>query len=141
MIDARIAQQRLAVVWFVGGGLAFVWLMLQTWGGLYADTQAAKNAWSWFSAAILPTLSLMIGVLAHQATTSKKQNPRKAPILVFRIGFCLSVLYMLAVFAVVVLARGYANPTGFLMDSSLYLGLLQGLVGAALGVFFASPKA
>jgi hypothetical protein len=141
MIEIRAAQRRLAMLWFSGAAIAFVWLLLQTWAGLYSggDADAAKKAWSWFGSTVVPTLSLMLGVLVQQAATPKQARVSRVPALVFNICLGLSALYLLVLCVVIFAARSYEDRVSFLTGSMLYLGLLQGLVGTALGAFFAAP--
>jgi hypothetical protein len=142
MIDTQRAQRYLASIWFVIGGFAFLWLLSYTWLGRFGGPdkpEGVKHAWLWFSTTVLPTLSLMIGVLAHQALAGTEQRPRSVPRLLFRICVGVSVVYLITVSGVIIRARDYLDPAAFLGESVLYLVPLQGLLGATLGVFFASP--
>ena len=54
-------KKRLALIWFVGAGLLFCLVLLQSVRNVYG-TQTEK-AWAWLLPSVMPTLSLIVGVL------------------------------------------------------------------------------
>src|SRR3546814_9658350 len=91
------------------------------------------------------TLSVIVGMLvADRRAAGKGQDARQAgkPVddLFFRLGAGMSVLYLLLV-ALSVLVQPLlpqATPLELMQRSNLWLGPLQGLTVATLGVFFRS---
>ncbi|QXD14192.1 hypothetical protein GQ464_012095 [Rhodocaloribacter litoris] len=127
-------QKRLAVLWFTGGGLIFLLLLLQTFLGRYGDQ--AREAWSWFLPTIMPTLSLIAGVIASDALGRSARAARVDP-FTFRLAYALSVVYLAIVSLTLLLSPFSPLPQLELMRlSNLWLGPLQGLAGAVLGFFF-----
>ena len=128
------SKQRLAVLWFIGAAISFLLLVAQSTLGRYADR--TTDAWSWFLPTIMPTLSLMIGVLVIDAAQGKLKE-KTADRFLFRLTFGISITYLLAVCAVLLLHPfSSMGPIELMNQSNLWLGPLQGLVAAALGAFF-----
>ncbi|MDB4991652.1 MAG: hypothetical protein JWN04_6830, partial [Myxococcaceae bacterium] len=71
-MNIEVCKRRLATLWFSVSGFLFVLVLAQSVSGKWG-TQV-KDAWSWLFPTILPTLSLIVGVLA--ADTSAKAEPR-----------------------------------------------------------------
>ena len=133
-VPMRTCQRRLATLWLVACGIAFLLLVLQTIFGKY-DGQA-DAAWGWLLPSVMPTLSLIIGVLVvdSQGVASAQ---RTADRFMFRVAFGLSAAYLLVVLTIILAHPLTQLPALELMrQSNLYLGPLQGLVAAALGAFF-----
>jgi hypothetical protein len=130
-----MCKKSLAIVWFVGAGVIFLLILLQTLSGKFAGEE--KRAWSWYLPTVMPTLSLIIGVLVTDARPGASAGERSADPFLFRLAMSLSTTYFLVVL-LLVLAEPFTTLTLLeLMDlSSLWLGPLQGIVTASLGVFF-----
>lgn len=134
----RQAKKRLAVVWFSASGLLFLLVFLQTILGRYGDK--AAEAWSWLLPTIVPTLSVIIGVLVME-TRAKRARKKPAHTFVYRMAMTLSVAYLLLVgltlLAIPVAeAQAALTPLKLMKMSHLWLAPCQGLVTAALGAFF-----
>ena len=89
---------------------------------------------------IVPTLSLIIGVLVMQ-TRNPIREARKTDRFVFRLAFWLSGLYLLLVSLTIFLgpiaeSYGSATPLELMARSHLWLAPFQGIVAASLGAFF-----
>ena len=141
MISQRLpvawCQRRLAVVWFTGGGLLFAFLIAQTVAGKYGAQ--TEKAWAWLLPTVLPTLSLIVGAVAHSAR--RPSDPATADGFFFRVSFGLSVFYLILVLGTLLLEPlSSLTPLELMNISSLWLGPVQGLVGIALGVFFVSRQ-
>jgi hypothetical protein len=134
MISMRTCKKRLAVLWFVGGLLLFLLLVFQSIFGKYGTEVDA--AWSWFLPTIMPTLSLMLGVLILDATTTGGTD-KLIEQFMFYMAFGLSLVYLVLV-GVIPLVQPFtgSSPLDLMNQSSIWLGPLQGLVAAALGAFF-----
>ncbi len=137
----QTAKKKLALIWFLIGGLLFIVMFLQTLFNYYDDK--TKDAWSWFLPTVMPTLSLMIGVFITEESEGNIQDKPVSSFL-YRLSFTLSIVYLVMV-SLVILAKPLLpiqDPFEVMKISSLGLGPLQGLVVACIGVFFVrKPKA
>jgi hypothetical protein len=128
-----------AAVWLLGAGIVFVVLVVQSLLGRYDDPQ---QAWAWYLPTVMPTLSLIIGVLVSdfgKATTDSGPLPQSGTPLLW-LGVGLSVFYLLLV-AMTILAAPFLQqsaPLDLMHTSNLWLGPLQGLTVAVLAAFFRS---
>jgi beta-lactamase regulating signal transducer with metallopeptidase domain len=146
-----------ASIWLVGAGLVFLILVVQSLVGRYGAQSEA--AWAWYLPTVMPTLSLIIGVLATDfriaatanataaaSATAATTIPTDAKILpvsargLLWLGVGLSVFYLLLV-AVTILAQPFlqdVSPIELMHRSNLWLGPLQGLTAGVLAAFFRS---
>lgn len=142
-IPLEQARQTLGKVWFLGSGLIFIILIVQSLGNAFGDR--IQGVWGWALPNFLPTLLLMMGVFAGSAlldeTESDKMLVRR---FFFRITFWLSIAHLSAVLLTMLsqpfipaLHAGNDPMAGFDL-SNLWLGPLQGLVGAGIGALFFS---
>ena len=133
------ARSILFTIWMVGGGLLLVILMLQSVFGRYgAQLQAV---WSWFIPTVVPSISLMLGVLGATALAAKSSRPKSVRTSFFRVSCCLSVFYLFILLTTVAVEPFTRIPAVNLYTMSNYwLGPTQGLVVAALGVLFVSKE-
>lgn len=137
-LSERSAQHWLVGIW-MGAGVPLIALVFaQT---VLFDVYGSKDdeVLKWLLGAVVPTASLMIGVLVSQAR-SRKAPRRQADRFLFGLAAVLSVVYLLALAATVAAAAlGYS--TGPIDRAATFLQLFNGLVAAALGAFFvAQPK-
>lgn len=129
----------LAAIWLVGAGGVFLLLVVQSLLGHYEP--ATQEVWGWFLPTVMPTLSLIVGVLVADSRIARNSDkPVSGPTnsLFFRLGAGMSVLYLLLV-ALSILIQPLlpqTSPLELMHRSSLWLGPLQGLTVATLGVFF-----
>lgn len=132
-------QRRLALVWVVGSAVALALFLAQTLGGKYGDE--TTKAWGWFIPTLLPTLSLIAGVIAGQA-----RQPEDPDVTVSSLAYRLSLWFSSAYIALVVATplmepvAGEGSPLEFFNLSALWLGPVQTLTGIALGAFFVSRQ-
>jgi hypothetical protein len=132
-----LCQRRLAMIWFAGSGLIAILLVAQTIRSKYGDQP--EKAWSWFLPTILPTLSLIVGAVAYEA--SRPQEAATVDRFFFKLSISLSVVYLLLVLATLIFQPLTQMTPLRLMDiSNLWLGPIQGLVGIALGALFVSHR-
>ena len=133
-ISVVICKKRLTIVWFVGAGIIFAIVLLQSVFGRYAEH--TTDAWSWFLPTVMPALSLIIGVLVADAMRGTICDRRIDPFM-FRLTFSLSIAYFVIVLATILLQPfAPGPPLALLAMSNLWLGPFQGLVIGALGAFF-----
>ena len=127
-------KRRLATVWFVLGGVIFLLLVIQTVMGYYG--QRATDAWGWFLPNVMPTLSLIVGVLVLDQMGGGVKT-RTADAFLYRLALGLSCAYLLLIL-LSILIQSFAPlpPLELMQQSNLWLGPLQGLVAGALGAFF-----
>lgn len=136
-IPVSEGQQKLAVVWFVGCGLLFLGMIALSITGRFGGQ--LDRAWSWFLPTFFPTLALIITVLVYDA-----KNPTEATVgrFIFRLSWGLSAFYLLVIAGTLVLHPLSSMTPIELMDvSGFWIASIQGLVTAALGVFFVSREA
>lgn len=133
-ISTKVCRRRLAILWFTFGLLLFIVLMLQSIFDRFGDR--VEDAWSWFLPSIMPTLSLIIGVLILDVTSDSDVEKKVDPFF-FWIAFLLSVVYLVLVATTIfILPFTRLPPLDLMKLSNLWLGPLQGLAAAALGAFF-----
>jgi len=144
-----------ASIWLGGAGLVFLLLVVQSLVGRYGSQ--SEDAWAWYLPTVMPTLSLIIGVLATDfrvaatanapaaasATTTIATDAKILPVSargLLWLGVGLSVFYLLLV-AVTILAQPFlqgVSPIELMHRSNLWLGPLQGLTAGVLAAFFRS---
>lgn len=125
----------LALVWLIGFIPPFLILAARTFVGTYYAGKETE-AWSWFSPNIVPTLGLIISSIAA-AGSSKKAGDKQVSSGVFALAFGLSLFYLL-LFNLIFFLEPLVDsaPLEIFKRSSLFLGIVQGFVTTALGVFF-----
>ncbi|MBT9541338.1 hypothetical protein [Thiobacillus sp.] len=131
-LTMHTARKRLAVVWFAGAGVCFVVLLFISFFSADADP---TGLWDWFLPAIVPNLSLIIGVLvyAHRQTQS---DTRIDPFL-YRLAYWLSLLYVLLLLLPLLFFPLTGKPLPELLTiSRLWLAAVQGLATGVMGAFF-----
>src|SRR5438045_2813502 len=142
MLPMVTCKKRLTILWFIGAGLVFSIVLMQTLLNHFGDL--ASDAWAWLLPAIMPTLSLMASVWATDAL-GKGSQTESVDRFVFYLAFMLSAGYLLTV-AVTILVQPLVGVTAqdsiaVMHRSSFLLGPLQGLVVASLGIFFVKKNA
>lgn len=137
-ISTTKCKRKLATLWFTGSGILFFVLFLQTIFGRYG--KKSLDAWNWFLPAIMPTLSLIIGVCGVDAL-GKGVRITKVDSFLFRLTFGISLVYLVVVLLLFLLQPFTPiSPLELMNQSNLWLGPFQGLVTAAMGVFFVKSK-
>ncbi len=134
-----LCRRRLTILWFGGGLALFLLVVAQTLTNHFGDRVA--EVWGWFLPTLLPTLSLILGTLVAEQMGGAKRERWVIDRFFFRLAFLLSALY-LALVAATMLLEPLAKVSFFelLKRSNLYLAPIQGLVAAALGVFFVKAE-
>jgi hypothetical protein len=127
-------KRYLAAVWFCGSGLTFFILMVQSLNGRYEGKEG--EVWGWFLPSVMPTLSLIAGVLVMDAL-GKGIQPLRADGFLFRLALGLSIAYLVTVLSTVLMQPfSVVLPLEMMKKSHLWLGPMQGLVAASLSAFF-----
>lgn len=139
------ARWRLGTLWFGGSGLIFLVLAIQSLTGVYEDS--VKSVWGWALPNFLPTLMTMIGVFGADALAPEAEADRLSVRSNFlKLAIALSAFHLFCVMLTLLirpLLPGLNNdpnmpPMEVFDTANLFLGPLQGLVGAAIGVLFFS---
>ena len=135
-IKKQTCKKRLAILWICGAGVSFFILFVQSIMDHYGDD--VPDAWAWLLPTIMPTLSLIIGVLVADAM-GRSMQMETVDIFIYRLAFYLSLTYLLVV-AMQLFAQPFSPipPLELMRKSNLWLGPYQGLVSACLGAFFIS---
>jgi hypothetical protein len=139
-VTMAYCKRLLAIIWFCGAGLLFFLVLLQTVLGRYGGR--ASDVWGWLLPTVMPTLSLVIGVLAMDALGKGVKSMEAEPFL-FKLTFGISLAYLVAVLLIILLQPlSPLSPFDLMNQANLWLGPFQGLVAAAMGAFFvkAPPK-
>ena len=137
-LTLRQCRKRLAAIWLIGSGILFFTVILQTIFKHYGDK--SSDVWAWFLPLIMPTLSLIMGVLVWDALDRSVEIPT-ADKFMYRLAGILSSLYLLVLgFTFFLSPFSPWTPLELMKQSSLYLGPFQGLVAGSLGVFFVSKS-
>ncbi len=133
-VKVTCCKRWLASTWFIGAGLIFFVVLVQSMLGRYGDD--ANEVWGWLLPTVVPTLSLIVGVLVFDAMQAGEPNKRIDRFL-FRLTLGLSIAYLTSVALVIALQPFARAPALELMtQANIWLGPLQGLVAAAMGAFF-----
>jgi hypothetical protein len=128
------AKQKIATLWFSGSGVLFFLVFSQTAMGRYG--QRAGEVWAFLLPTIMPTLSLVIGVLVMDQL-GKGVKTEWVTRFLYRLTIGISSAYLLAVGMVFIFQLiSPVSPFDLMSQASIFLGPFQGLVAAALGAFF-----
>jgi hypothetical protein len=131
------ARNKLATIWFIGGGLLLVVLTIQSIFGKYDSLQ---EVWAWFVPTVVPSMALMLGVVAADALASTG-DPRTVKIPFFNFSRGLSFFY-LGLLALTIFLEPFSPKPGMQLFtlSNYWLTPTQGLAVAAIGAVFATQE-
>jgi uncharacterized integral membrane protein len=132
------ARSRLAWVWFIGTAFVLVLVIIQSLMNRYGSR--TQEAWEWLLPTIMPTLGMILSGLICTAL-----DPLSSEVFVrrsfVRVALWLSGFYQ-ALILLTILSQPFTDldPIDLMHRSNLWLGPIQGLVGAAIGVLFVSKQ-
>jgi len=132
------ARWKLARIWFPFAGAIFLLLAVQSIMGMYGDD--IQRAFGWALPNFLPTIALMISVFGQDALVDDPekfvQTRVKARFL--KLTCYLSLFYILTFVIPFVAApfRSSISPIDAMEIANIWLGPIQSLVVAAIGVLF-----
>jgi hypothetical protein len=143
-IHLEVARWRLALLWFSVCGVIVLLLIAQSVGGVFGGQ--LQRVWGWALPNFLPTLALMVSVFAAEALRPGEAAGIQVRRNFFVLAAGLSVFY-LGLLLVAILVQpllqifnggvgGMAVRIELLETSNIWLGPMQGLVVASLGVLF-----
>lgn len=145
MMPLDQVRWRLALVWFPLGGILITLLIAQSLAGVYGDE--LQRVWGWALPNLVPTLALMVSVFAADAHNQQAGSRVRVRRNFYILAAGLSIFY-LAIFSLSILVQPLVqllNPGSsadvhariVLMEkSNIWLGPIQGLVVASIGVLF-----
>ena len=136
-VDLESARTLIAKIWFIGGGVCFLLVMFQSITGRFGGIN--QQMWAWFTPTIVPTLSLIIGVLATTAMEDDSGRTVKKFFYHAAVGLSLAYLIILLLTMLLEPIAGTHNMDYYHL-SNYWLTPVQGLVVAALGALFNSRK-
>ena len=129
------AKKRLAMVWLGGASFLFLVLVVQSLFNHYGDR--VDQAWGGLLPTIMPTLALIVAVYAAEARGRATSKSGPVDRFTFQLALGLSAFYLLVVSATILVEPFVMRSSIELMQqSNLYLGPLQGVVSAVIGIFF-----
>lgn len=132
-----IAQRKLLTLWLIAAAPPFMIMVGQTMLGRFGDS--AQEAWAWLLPTVMPTLVLVVGTVVTNAI--RGQPDRRIDSFYWKLAAGLSIFYLTMVTLVLMASTVLTSPNSpipLMVQSNLFLAPVQGLVGAALGVFFVS---
>ncbi len=143
LIPLERARWNLAKLWFIASAVIFLLLVAQSIGGTYQGS--LQTAWGWALPNFVPTLALMVSVFAADALRPYADaQPSQVREPFYKLSLGLSIFYLI-IFLVTILSEPIflyvhqgekVTAIDLLQTSNLWLGPLQGIVVAALGVLF-----
>ena len=139
-------RSRLGWIWFIGAGLIFIVMIMQSLLGNYRTSTAdlTQQAWSWLLPTLMPSVGLIVTVLSYSALDPNVSAfvVRKNFVTVatgFSIFYLFTVLITLAIQPIAA-PSDPEKAIGLMHTSNLWLGPLQGVVASAIGVLFTSKE-
>jgi cobalamin synthase len=129
----QTARKRLALLWFAGAGVCFVVLLFISF---FARIVEVDGLWGWFLPAVVPNLSLIIGVLVY-TQRQQIQPEMHVDAFLYRLTLGLSLLYVLLLLLPLLFFPLTGKSLPELLDiSRLWLAAVQALTTGAMGAFF-----
>ncbi|WP_437801003.1 hypothetical protein [Sorangium sp. So ce693] len=143
-------QRALALLWMGFFAAILIVVIAQTsFGNVFMTAKGEdlqKSVWQWMLPATTPTLILVMGVLVNcelVAAARQEAQRRRVSKFFFHLTLGASAFYLTIVLLLPIGAPHKGNAAeavDMLLQSNVYMTPIQGLISAALGVFFLSPK-
>ncbi|MDP3583849.1 MAG: hypothetical protein Q8R61_01890 [Thiobacillus sp.] len=132
-LSMQVARKRLALLWFVGAGICFAVLLFISF---FARKVDLVGLWDWFLPAMVPNLSLIIGVLVY-TQRHQEQADIQVDCFLYRLTLGLSLLYIFLLLLPLLFFPLTGKTLPELLDiSRLWLAAVQGLATGVMGAFF-----
>jgi cobalamin synthase len=129
----QAARRRLALLWFAGAGVCFAVLLFISF---FSRIVELDGLWGWFLPAVVPNLSLIIGVLVY-TQRQQIQPEMHVDAFLYRLTLGLSLLYVLLLLLPLLFFPLTGKSLPELLDiSRLWLAAVQALTTGAMGAFF-----
>ena len=129
----RTAQFWLGGVWVGGALLLAIVLLLQTVVYSFLG-EHDEELWKWFSTAVLPNTTLMLGVLGAQAFGARAGGVH-ANRLLFGMAIFASLLYLIVI-SIVIALIGIRFSIRPWLSAQLPLAFFQAVTTVLIGIFF-----
>lgn len=127
-------QWTLSCIWLIWGGALFLLVLIQTLFGKYSTKPTI--AWEWLLPSIIPTISLILGVLFSKGFGLFK-NQIQVNYKTFYISIGLSIFYLATITLTLFLQPIFSSdPEDVFSISNLWLAPLQGIITGSIGVLF-----
>lgn len=133
VISFSQAKKKMAVVWLLFSAAIFTLFIILTITKFGEESQVA---WNWLLPSILPTLSLIIGILVTDAKTNTPEE-HKVNKFYYYLALGFSIFYLSLLFCLILFHGKF--PIGIdemFRRSNLFLAPIQGLVSAVIGIFY-----
>ncbi len=128
------AKKSLATVWTIWFILIFLLFVVQGIWGKYEGKN--KEIWAWFLSALMPSVSLIIGIFAADQR-EKPEKKEHVDIFLYRLAMLFSVCYLFVVSLTILLEwRSGLSTVAYYEMSNLWVGPFQGIVIGVLTYFF-----
>lgn len=130
-LSVQTAKKRLALIWFGGAAVLFVFVF-----ALSLNSPVAGAVWSWFLPTVMPNLSLIVGVWVADARAGDTSD-QTSDSFMYWLAAGLSGFYLLLI-AALFLSHPFAAQglTAWLQASQLWLAAVQSLASLAMGAFY-----
>lgn len=130
-MTVQTAKKRLALIWFAGAAILFLFVF-----GLSLNSPSASTVWAWFLPTVMPNLSLIVGVWVADTRAGNLPDAPTDPFM-FALAAGLSGFYLLLIAGLFLLHPFSAQGlTGWLQSSQIWLAAMQGLASLAMGAFY-----
>lgn len=127
------AKKNMAILWLIFAAMIFTIFIIMTFTKFQNYDQ---TAWNWLLPSLLPTLSLIIGVLVTDSS-SKTDLDVTVGRFYYIIAMGCSVFYLTLLLGLILLHSEMSIDIETMFKrSNIFLGPLQGLVSASIGIFY-----
>jgi len=134
-ISFNTCKKKIATVWLSFSAVIFILFVAWTLGSSKFDDKASE-AWNWLLPTIMPTLSLIIGILVVDLNSSS-DSERMVDGFIYRIALGLSLFYLTLIFTILIFSGTFPDALfDVFAKSNLFLAPLQGLTSASIGAFY-----
>lgn len=136
-LKMKTAKAMFGGLWIIGGGVLIVLLTAQTFSGLYGDN--LKDVFDWCVPHVLPTVTLMLAVFIYDAKNpSTEKSDKEIGGLFFGVTMLFTGLYLMILIGAFLFAVYVDNRIEFYKQTSIPLGIIQGIITPLTAFFFQS---
>jgi len=124
---------RLSMLWLAGAAAMGVLLILQSLLGKFGED--LQEVWSWFVAATVPTVSLMLGAL--RAGAIERRDTKSVQRRYFRLAWWLSLAYLVVLLSTFLIEPfSPMEPNLLFKTSNFWIVPMHGVVSSVIGFLF-----
>jgi len=134
-LEMKHAKRGLATLWFIASGALLLLMIVESNFDHFEG--AETEAFGWFFPTVLPTLSLIVGVLVADAL-GRDSGLKRVDRYMFRLAIGISAAYLFSVGISLFMSPFVPKRPAIelLRRSNLWLGPMKGVVSAILALFF-----